>query len=127
MGLCQHQILLTLLECVCKYTMPALEVVDIRGCKLVRCGPRALWVLLSRRILFFFLKSFSPLILSQGESCLGCHIWQTIKSVSRSPYCCTSDNICESLPFLPCWQIAVGMAGSTGTCWWLWIVLWRRV
>ena len=56
MGLCQHQILLTLLEGVCKYTMPALEVVDIRGYKLVRCDPRALWVLLSRSILFFFLN-----------------------------------------------------------------------
>lgn len=54
MGLCQHQIMLTLLECVCECTMPALEAVDIRGSKLIRCGPRALWVLLSRRILIFF-------------------------------------------------------------------------
>ena len=79
MGLCQHQIMLTLLECVCKCTMPALEAVDIRGCKLIRCGPRALWVLVSGKIFFFFL--YSSLILSQGRSCLGCHVWQTRKPV----------------------------------------------
>lgn len=77
-GLCQHQIMLTLLECVCRCTMPALEAVDIRGCKLIRRGPRALWVLLSGKI-FFFLNS--SLILSQGRSCLGRHIWQTRKPV----------------------------------------------
>lgn len=53
MSLCQHQAVVTLLERVCECTALALGAVDIRGCKLIRCGLRALWVLLSRRTVFF--------------------------------------------------------------------------
>lgn len=74
MGMFQHQIMLTLLECVCECIMPAFEAVDIRGCKLIRCGPKALWVFLSRRILIFSLKFLSSLIWSQLRSCLGCQV-----------------------------------------------------
>ena len=127
MSLCQHQIVVTLLECVCACTMPALEAVDIRGCKLIRCGLRALWVLLSRRTVIFFPWNSSLLWFAPSSGTVLAAIFGRGESQFRGGVHVAELVVCGMFviffPFFPFgrvqqeWPYTVGNGGGCGFCW----------